>query len=168
MPTSEHLYEISTRFRELMKVAEEGDEGMAEAIADTLEGIEGEFTEKAEAIVMVATNVTRHVAAIDQQIERLQAKKKAVLNKEESLRSYLKKNMLETGINKIECPLFNITLAKAPKVVEILDEDLLPVDFIEVKTEIKPNKAAIKKALQAGDEVAGAALKDGTRRLTIK
>jgi hypothetical protein len=167
MPTSEHLYEISTRFRELTKLAEDGDEGMAEAIADTLEGIEGEFTEKAEAIVMVATNVTRHVAAIDQQIERLQAKKKAVLNKEESLRSYLKKNMIETGINKIECPLFTITLAKAPKIVEILDEDLLPLEFVNVQTKITPDKVAIKKALKDG-EVEGAALKDGTRRLTIK
>lgn len=167
MPTSEHLYEISTRFRELSRLAEDGDEGMVEAIADTLEGIEGEFQEKAEAIVMVATNVTRHVAAIDQQIERLQAKKRAVLNKEENLRSYLKKNMIETGINKIECPLFTITLAKAAKVVEILDEDLLPVEFISVRTEIKPDKAAIKKALKDGP-VDGAGLIDGTRRLTIK
>ena len=167
MPTSEHLYEISTRFRELSKLAEDGDEGMADAIADTLEGIEGEFQEKAEAIVMVATNVTRHVAAIDEQIARLQAKKKAVLNKEKSLRSYLKKNMIETGINKIECPLFTITLAKASQIVEILDQDKLPIDFIKVETKITPDKVAIKKALKDGP-VDGAALVDGTRRLTIR
>ena len=168
MPQSEPLYEISERYREVMKLADEGGENMMIAIADTLEGIEGEFQEKAEAIVKVATNVTAYVAGIDEQIERLQARKKTALSKQEGLRTYLKMNMEATGISKIECPLFKISLSKAPMVLEITDEDELPVDMIDIETKIKPKKAEIKALIDDGKEVPGARLIEGTRRLTIR
>jgi hypothetical protein len=168
MSQNEPLYEISERYKEVMRLADEGGEDMMIAIADTLEGIEGEFQEKAEAIVKVSTNVTAYVAGIDEQIERLQARKKTALNKKEGLRTYLRMNMEATGINKIECLLFKISLSKAPMVLEITDKDDLPVDLIDIETKIIPKKKEIKALLDADEKVAGAILTEGTRRLTIR
>jgi hypothetical protein len=42
--------------------------------------------------------------------------------------------------------------------VEISDEGLVPSDLQRVKTTIEPDKEAIKKRLQAGEDVAGASL----------
>lgn len=163
-----HLYEIAGQYKSIQELADSDDENMMVAIADTMEGIESEFQEKAQAIVSLAFNVEGGIDAIDVQIKRLQDKKRAIQAKSEWLRNYLKTNMEATGINKIQCPLFSITLSKASKVVEITDESELPDDYVKVKTDISPDKAMIAKALKDGLEIPGATLVDGSRRLTIK
>lgn len=167
---SQHLYEISKDFLELQEAAsnaEEVDESMMLALRDTMEGIQLSFEEKAQNIVNVMKNVTSNVAAIDEEIKRLQGMKTTVKNKEEWFKNYLRENMEKTGINKIECPYFTITLAKASQQVEITDEKLLPDDLIDIETKIKPKRQEIKKALQDG-EVPGAELITAKRRLIIK
>ena len=168
---SKHLYEISKDFMELQKAAEsaeEVDETMMLALQDTMEAVQLSFEEKAQNVVSVMRNVSTDIAAIDDEIQRLQAKRTTIKNKEDWFRDYLRKNMEKTGINKIECPLFTITLSKATQSVEITDDKQLPDDLIDIETKIKPNKPAIKKLLQQGEEVPGAALKDSQRRLIIK
>jgi len=141
---------------------------MLVAIADTMEGIEAQFQEKAQAIVATAFNVESGIDAIDAQIKRLQERKLTIKAKSEWLRNYLKKNMEASGISKIDCPLFSITLSAPSKQVEIENESLLPDEFVSVKTDVKPDKAALAKALKKGVEVPGALLVDGARRLTIR
>jgi len=76
--------------------------------------------------------------------------------------------MEASGIKKIECPLFSISLAKGQEVVSITDENLLPDEYVRVKTEISPNKIALKNALKDGKEVPGAELVTGKTSLRIK
>jgi hypothetical protein len=167
----EHLYEISQEFVELQEAAkncDDVDETMLQALEDTMEGIQLSFEEKAQNIVHVMNNVTAGVAAIDEQIDRLRKMKTTATNKQEWFRNYLRENMIKTGISKIECDFFKITLGKPVASVEITNELELPDDLIDVETKIKPKKAEIKKLLQNGEEVTGAVLKDGMYRLIIK
>lgn len=169
--SNQHLYEISKDFIDLQRAAEDAeniDETMMLALKDTMESIQLSFEEKAMNIVNVMKNVTLNAGAIDEEIKRLQAKKATLKNKEDWFKNYLRENMEKTGISKIECEFFSITLSKASQVVGITDEQQLPDDLIEIETKIKPDKTAIKKLLQQGEEVPGAVLKDSMRRLTIK
>lgn len=161
------LYDIAQQFNEIQKLAE-SDESMIEAVRDTMEGIEADFQEKAQAVVAVAFNMESDIAAIDEQIKRLSERKKAIQNRTEWLRNYLRENMAATGINKISCPLFSITLSAPSKQCEITDESLLPDDYVTVKTVISPDKRKILADLKEGVDIAGAVLVDGTQRLTIK
>lgn len=161
------LYEIANDYQEIQRLAED-DESMIEAVADTLDGITGEFEDKAQAVVAVATNTEADIDAIDAQIKRLQDKKKTIKARADWLRDYLKHNMDATGIDKIQCPLFTITLSKPTQKAEITDEKALPDDYVVVKTEFKPDKREILKALKEGKDVPGAALSEGARRLIIK
>jgi len=138
-----------------------------EQLKDCLESIEGAIEDKASNIVKVVSCLNSDVSIIENEIARLQARKKAITNNQERLKEYLRYNMEKTGITKINHPLFNITLGKASKKVSILDINLLPDDFIDIKTEIKPNLNKIKAALKDGD-VSGAAMIDGLSRLLIK
>ena len=138
-----------------------------EQLKDCLESIEGAIEDKASNIVKVVNCLNSDVSIIENEIARLQARKKAITNNQERLKEYLRYNMEKTGITKINHPLFNITLGKASKKVSILDVNLLPDDFIDIKTEIKPNLNKIKAALKDGD-VSGAAMIDGLSRLLIK
>lgn len=161
------LYEVSNQFKELEVLAEH-ENLPAEALQDTFEGLQGQFEEKATALISVVQNMDADVEMLDKEIKRLQLRKKAVTNKQESMRTYLRENMVATGIKKIECPLFNITCSDSTEIVVIEDESSIPDEYVEVSVVQKIDKAAIKKTLKAGGEVAGARLEKGKAKLTIR
>lgn len=160
------LYEISAQFKELQAIA--NDDEMAVAVADTLESMEGEFNEKANAIVSMVLNMDGDVEPIDSAIERLQARKKVIQNKQASLKNYLRENMERTGINKISCPLFTITCVEGRELAYIDNEEALPDEYLSVKTTISPDKTAITKALKEGKEIEGAHLERAKSSIRIK
>lgn len=160
------LYEISEQFKELQALAD--DESMAEAVADTLEGIQGEFDDKAKAISSMVLNMDGDIEPIDSAIARLQARKKVIQNKQESLKNYLRENMTRCDIKKIACPLFTVTLVQGREIAFIDNEEALPDDYLSVKTTISPDKAAITKALKEGVEIPGAHLERAKSSVRIK
>lgn len=140
----------------------------AQTISDTLESIEGDINDKGINILKLTQAWDSDVAAIDEEIKRLTTRKKAIKNRSEQLRDYLKYNMQASGITKIECPLFTASLRKARDVVRIDDESLIPDDYVNVKTSVTPNKSAILKALKEGVEISGASIAEGEQSLVIK
>ena len=138
-----------------------------EQLADCLESINGAIDEKGGNIAALVQTWQGDVDAIDAQIKRLQGMKKATVNKQDRLKEYLRHNMTESGITKIEHPLFKISIRKPAQKVQVTDEALLPDEFVSVDVKTKPDLVAIKKALKES-EVPGAELIDGTPSLTIK
>lgn len=161
------LYDISQQFISIQELAE-NDESMIEAVADTMEGIAADFEQKGQAVVVIFKGMEADIEAIDSELKRLSEKKKAIQNRVEWLRNYLRDNMAATGITKISCPLFNITLSEAAKQVEVFDESALPDDYVTVKTVLSPDKRKLLADLKEGVDIPGAMLVEGTRRLTIK
>lgn len=137
-----------------------------EAIADTIEGLEGMFNEKAIRIVHVIANNDSDIAEIDAEMARLTARKKVMATARERLKEYLRFNMEASGINKIESPLFNITLVAGRQSVQVDDVDALPDDYKRIKVE--PDKTLIGKALKDGYNVPGAQLVTGQSSVRIK
>lgn len=162
------LREIAEEYRQVAAMIDSDDEGMAIAVRDTLQAIGGAFEEKAQAVIAIAQNLEADCAVIDAEIERLQAIKKARIGKADSLREYLRENMEATGIKKISCPLFSITLAAGREVAVIDSEDAIPDELMAVKTEIKPNKTEILRRLKAGEVVPGAHIERGQSSIRIK
>lgn len=161
------LYEITEQARALEKLAEDNDLS-PDDIADTLEGIDLEFNDKAAQVGNFLMNLDPFEKGLDAEIKRLQAKKKALQNRRESVKDYLRRNMEEMGISKIECPVFTIRLKAAQPKVAIDEEGSLPDDYVNVKTSITPDKRAILKALKEGEDIPGARLETGTAPLEIK
>lgn len=161
------LYVLTNQYLELAEKLASGDFD-AQTIADTIEasGIGDELTVKAQGIECIARGAESHHAAIDAEIARLQALKTQRQKVADGLRDYLKQNMERAGIEKIECPLFKLTIKKNPPAVQIVDPLSLPAEFWktpEPKPPVPaPDKAKIKEALQRG-EVTGARLTQSTR-----
>jgi len=162
------LFVLTNQYLALAEKLADGDFD-AQTIADTIEasGISDELAVKAQGIEFVARGAEAHHAAIDAEIARLQALKAHRQKVADGLRAYLKDNMERAGFEKIECPLFKLSIRKNPPSVEILDQLSLPPEFMrtpEPKPPVPaPDKAAIKAALQAGKDVPGARLAQGTR-----
>ena len=51
--------------------------------------------------------------------------------------------------------------------MQIAEGTILPEKYTTVKTEIKPDKTALKKALQEGEEIAGVELVE-SRNISVK
>ena len=88
---------------------------------------------------------------IKSEIKRLQELAKRYENSADKLADTLLQSVVAHG--QIKTALVTISSRKS-KSVSITDESLLGAEFLRIKTE--PNKTAIKEALEAGQEVAGA------------
>jgi len=162
------LYKLTNQYLDLAEKLAEGDFD-AQTVADTIEasGISDELAVKAQGIEFVARGAEAHNMAIDAEIARLLALKAQRSKVAAGLRAYMLDNMQRAGIDKIECPLFSISIRKNPPKVEILSENELPARFMvtpEPKPVIAaPDKKAIGDALKAGEDVPGAKLVRGVR-----
>ena len=162
------LYELTEQYIGLSHLIDEGELD-AEALQDTLDGLEGDLQAKAEGLLSYVANIGSDVSAIDTEIKRLQARKKVMTNRQDSLREYLRFNMVQGDIKKISCPLFTISLRKPVDVVEIdgsIPTELLPKEYLNWSVSI--NKMKIKSDLKAGKDVPGARLVPGKPGLMIK
>lgn len=162
------LYKITEQYRELAALAEGADEGLAVAVRDTMQAIGGEFEEKGKALATVVLNMGSDVEALDAEIKRLQDRKRAIVNRQESMKEYLRENMDAAGITKITHPLFSITCAAGREIAVIDNETAIPDEFMRVKTECAPDKLAIAAALKEGKDVPGAHLERAQSSIRIK
>ena len=157
-----NLYELS---RDMLALQNEPDIP-EEAIRDTLEAMEGEFNDKAVAVIKTCSNVEGDIEAIDSEIKRLQKRKQVKQNFINRFRDYLRVNMEQSGITKIEHSLFTITLGKPTKTADVFDDSKLPDEY--TRTVIHPDKKAILADLKKGIPVPGAQLSEGKSRLLSK
>ena len=160
------LYELTQQMQGLRALME--DDEVDYDLTETLDGLEGDIQVKADGLLAYVTNLGADVDAIDREVKRLQARKTAIVNRQEALREYLRFNMEQSGIDKITCPLFTITLRKASDVCVIESENLIPEMFKEEVVTTKIDKMAIKRHLKDGMDVPGARLEPGKRVLMIK
>ena len=161
------LYNQTGKMLELQKLVDDGEMSQ-DQIQDTLDGMSLEFNDKAFSIVSLSESLQGDVSALDVEIKRLQARKKAIVNNQDRLKEYLRYNMELSGVTNIKSPLFSITLGKPTVTAEVIDVDFLPDEFVSTEVVIKADKKAILKALKDGQDIPGAVLSTGKSRLLIK
>ncbi len=149
-----NIYEITGYALELMELldAEEIDE---QTVADTLESIGAD--EKIDSYCKIIRSYENDISGIDTEIDRLKALKERAEKNIDRMKAALDGFMVATKKDKAKTRLFTISY-RPSSAVEILDESLIPVKYIKVKKETVPDKAAIKKVLDRGGEVAGCKL----------
>ena len=142
-----------------------------QTIADTIEssGLVDDIQAKAQGVLMVAAESTKYVPLIELEIQRLKDLKATRERVAAGLRDYLKTCMESAGIEKIECPLWKVTIQKNPPAVEVFDPLSIPAAYMaDPKPPAPaPDKALIKQAIKDGFEVPGARMTQSTR-LAIK
>ena len=161
------LYELSAQYLALAEMADDPDLP-PEVLADSLEGLGGLLETKAQALLQVTAGWEGDMGAIDNEIKRLQARKSVIQNRVNNLRDYLRWNMEQTGISKISCALFQITLVQGRPMVVVENESLIPEHYIKTTVTKAPIKADILKALKDGEAVPGCLLGTSKASLRIK
>lgn len=142
------LYRLNAQMAELAVLADTDDEGLRQAIQDTMDGIKGEFEVKADNVVMLRRNIEGDIDAIDKEVDRLNELKRIKKNTVGQLSDYLRRNMEAADIKSIKRPLFTITLALSPEKVIVDNEQAVPDEFVSVKSVITPDKKVIAVRLK--------------------
>lgn len=162
------IYELTQDYLQILSMLED-PELDPQTLADTMEGIEGEFEIKAENYAKVMKNLEGDILAIKTEIDRLTAKKKALENNIKNMKSTLQTAMETTGKTKFKTELFSFNIQKnAPAVV--IDEQYIeniPDKYLKYK-DPEIDKTAIKDAIQKGEDLGGIAHLEIKNSLRIK
>lgn len=162
------LYQLSHEYLNALDFLTDADNAIEpQVIHDTLEALEGELQEKVVNVAKFIRNLETTTEAIKAAETDMAKRRKTLEQRVTWLKGYLKSNMETTGINKIECPYFKLSIAKNPASVDVLDETQIPESFKRIETVVNVDKNAIKAAINAGLAVEGVRLVNGTR-LVIK
>ena len=121
-----------------------------QVLADTMEGIEGEFEIKADNYARVKASLEGTVEAIKTEEKRLAGRRKAIENNISNLIKNLQTAMIATGKTKFKTDFYSFGVQNnPPSVVVDADIEAIPEDYIKIKKEI--DKTAIKDALKKGE-----------------
>lgn len=162
-----NIYQLKTQYQhDAARLADmELDD---QTLHDTLEAMAGDLEDKAVATVIVARNMRPEAAAIREAAAAMIGRAKALETRADALEQRVFHAMLDTGITKISCPYFALSIANNPPAVDVFDSLQVPQDYLrEIPASSAPDKALIKRALQDGFDVPGARLVHG-QRLAVK
>ena len=162
------LYEIDSRIKAIIdgiyNNVDENGEVTGELDFTELEQLQEDRKTKMENIALYIKNLEAEADAIKAEEEKLKARREKTTKKAEGLRNRLVYSMQINNEPEISTPRCHAKI-KTTESTEILDASQIPEQYINVKIkeERNPDKTAIKKAIKAGEQVAGAQIKINTK-----
>ena len=163
------LYELTEKYAELQKMIEDGVD--PEALADTLEALEGAIEEKVEAIYRLRQNLQADIEALKAEEKRLADKRKSLEAQVERLKEYVERELEAAGIDKIKTTIGTVGFRKAPASVEILDVGKIPMEFLipqDPKVDRRGLLNAFKNRTDVNPAEMGFIIIDGKRTLQFR
>lgn len=166
--TSMTLYEVAGDYRRMVDALMDTQDD-AKTVADTIEAESYPLEVKAQNVAYAIRNMEASAAAIKEAEAQMAARRKAIENRAQHIREYLKTCMEIANVTKISCPHFAIAIQNNPPSVDVYEPSLIPAEFMKqpVPPPPAPDKTAIKEAIRAGHPMPGAVLVQG-KRLVIK
>jgi hypothetical protein len=149
------LYELAENYTALQSLALDPDTDQ-QAIADTLESIEGAIQEKGENIAGLLIEMEHMASIIRSEELRLAARRKTLEGRADRLKQYLQQNMELAGLDTIKTPTVTLKIQANPWRVDIEEGTKIPEAYTKIKVE--PDKTALKKALESGEQIEGVRL----------
>lgn len=166
------LYEIGEEYRSFLAAVEAGDIP-EDAIADTLEALDGAFEEKADNTACVIKELLSEAEAIKAEADTLNERAKAKKGHADRLQRYLFGQMKALGKTGFESARNKLTIKRTPAACVIEDDSALVAYLAQagmdeyIKYTLTPKKAELKKLVQEGTEIPYVSLQT-EERLYIK
>jgi len=164
---NETLYEI-TRDLILLKDIDvfeptngEPEENRLEQLRQALDNLNMKFVDKVTNIVKFIKNLEAQRDAVACEAKRLSDRKKAIDNRIDWLKNYVKTAMQATQSEKIKYALFTIYVGQSQPSVEVLSIDEVEEQFIRIKKEVDKTKI-LEQVKSTGVIPAGVNIVQGT------
>lgn len=160
------LYELTEMYQNILDLISD-DEAGNEALEKALEDIKDNIEIKAENMAKLIKNIDGDIEVLKVEEKRLADRRKALENKKENIKTYLENQLKIMEIDKVKTPLFTVALQNNPQSVNVLDEKLIPKDYIKTVTTTSISKKDLLEDLKQGLIIDGVELKQ-TKSLRIR
>lgn len=165
------LREISEDFLELSSMILDDDvpEDVIQAITDTLEAKNEEFSLKAENYAKILANIDDDIQANKREEKRLSDRRKILENRYSWLKENLMNSMKATGKTDFSSGSYKFKIVKngGKQPIELkVDVDELPIELVNITK--KPNNDAIRKYIENTGDVTYATFGERGESLRIK
>lgn len=155
------LYEIRNGMIDTLDIFLESEqtEMDRENYNDIMDYLKEELKSKSSDLIKYIRNLELENTVTKLEIERLGDLKKGKEKKIKSIKSYIKRILLDLDKKKVETELGNLSLRKTTS-VEITDISKIPKEYLVVKEEVTPSKKLIGDSLKKNILIDGAVLKE--------
>ena len=155
------LYEIKNGMIDTLDIFLEGEQTEVdrENYNYIMDYLKEELKSKSSDLIKYIRNLELENTVTKLEIERLEDLKKGKEKKIKSIKSYIKRILLDLDKKKVETELGNLSLRKTTS-VEITDITKIPKEYLVVKEEITPSKKLIGDSLKKNILIDGAVLKE--------
>ena len=159
------LHEITGQYLELYEMMESADELEMKIIADTLDGMDGELEEKADGYAKIMAELDAEAVKFEKEADRLAARAEQLHNRSKILKDRLKAAMIICDRRKFKTDFYSFAICKNGGVAPMeVDATAVPDDYMKKI----PDTSKIREALNAGEILPFAELKDRGEHLRIK
>jgi Siphovirus Gp157 len=136
-----------------------------QTLADTTEGLT-DLHELLAAIVRAALDDETMAGMLKVRMQQMADRLDRIEHRAERRRQIVRDAMLEAGVDKLAMPDFTATVRKAQPHVVVVDENLIPQVFWEMRPHLR--KRELGEALKDGAQIEGAALSNPGMTLTVR
>lgn len=159
------LYDLKNDYLTLMEYADSTDPDDEQVFLDTLEGLMGAVEAKADSYAAVISHMDAHEDLLQKEIDRLTAKKTAISNNKKRMKDSLQAAMIAMDQKTIKTDLHTFRVQKNGGKQPLVIFGNVPDKFQKIVYE--PDKDLIRKALENGEELEFAVLKERGEHLVI-
>jgi hypothetical protein len=164
---SELLSAELTRFRELRhRLMEAGDTLDDAIVLDVLAGV-GDLHDAILTEVRSALEDEDAASRLRGRMDEMEARLRRIERRAEGKRDVALNAMAEAGLDHLEAPGLRIEVRRAPGLLVVSDESLIPAAF-KVQRPAWLDYQAIRDAIKGGAEVPGASLQDTEPYLSVR
>lgn len=156
------LYDLSSEYVRVLDLLESGEDDVMLEVQ--LNELGGAITQKAEAIAGLVTHLNGIASMRRAEADRLRARAQSDERQAERLKGYVLKHMREMGRDRIETARFTLSVRTNPPAVAVLEEMMIPKEYIKTVVTTSVDKRAILDHLkESGEIVPGVEVTRGTR-----
>lgn len=154
------IYEIQDKYQMIQSLIEQGIE--PEAFDAALNAIDGELSEKLENYAMVIKNIESDIAGLKAEEGRLNERRKGMEGNVKRMKLAMENALLTSGQKSLKGEKFSFNVQKNKAGLNILDENLIPQEYISEIKEVKVFKNdEILTKLKEGQAIEGVEIKQG-------
>lgn len=164
--SNESLYNLSMELQTINdELADNGGELSTELEAK-MDALSIPFSDKVDGIVRWTKNLEGRELALDAEITRLQARRKATSNLRERLKAYVLDSMVRADRTKLDLDIAPVSVVKNNPSCEIITPEMIPAKYKTIRTEVVIDKKSVLDDLKKGP-VEGARLITDKHHLRI-
>ena len=160
------LYDLTNDYLTLMEYADSTDPDDEQVFLDTLEGLVGAIEAKADSCAVVISHMEAHEELLQKEIDRLTKAKNAISNNITRIKDNIQATMtvMDKKVIKTDLHTFRVQRNGGKQALDIYGD--VPDNFQKIVYE--PDKELIRKALEDGEVLDFAVLKERGEHLVIR